>query len=180
MRYLLQQGYDPKEMVVLTPYLGQLTELKKELQTEVNAVLNELDAGELARAGLLTTGSYNKNGKELRLATIDNYQGEENDIVIISLTRSNPQNGVGFMYSPERLNVLLSRARNAMIIVGNASTFTGSRKGGAIWGQMVNHLRNKTHFYEGFPVQCKKHPQKIRLPDAPGEFDSRCPNGGWV
>lgn len=70
VRYLLQQGYDPKEMVVLTPYLGQLTELKKELQTEVNAVLNELDAGELARAGLLTTGSYNKNGKELRLATI--------------------------------------------------------------------------------------------------------------
>lgn len=200
VRYLLQQGYKPEEMVVLTPYLGQLTELRKELQSEVNAMLNDLDAGELARAGLLTNSNVRgEDLRELRLATIgmcyalalvarvtltklqlfiDNYQGEESDIVIISLTRSNPGKDIGFMYSPERLNVLLSRAKNAMIIVGNASTFTGSRKGGAIWGKMVSHLREKNHFYEGFPVRCQKHPQKTRLLAVPIDFERECPNGG--
>ena len=42
--------------------------------------------------------------------SIDNYRGEESDIVIASQTRFNDTNEVGFMNSPERLNVLISRA----------------------------------------------------------------------
>jgi hypothetical protein len=83
----------------------------------------------------------------------DNYQGEESDIVIISLTRSNPNGDIGFMCSPERLNVLLSRARNAMIMLGNAETFKNARKGADQWCKLFSLLGH--HVYKGFPIKCE-------------------------
>ncbi|KAH0835059.1 hypothetical protein FOPE_03825 [Fonsecaea pedrosoi] len=62
----------------------------------------------------------------------DNFQGGESDIVFVSLTRSDNKNDIGFLFSPERVNVLLSRARNALIIIGNSETFLGSAKGGEL------------------------------------------------
>lgn len=53
VHYLLQQGCKVEDMVVLTPYLGQLQMLKKSLQREYNTILNDLDSWELVRAGVL-------------------------------------------------------------------------------------------------------------------------------
>lgn len=53
---------------------------------------------------------------------IDNHQGEESDIVIVSLTRSNWNRDIGFMAASQRLNTLLSPARDILIMVGNANT----------------------------------------------------------
>lgn len=55
----------------------------------------------------------------LRIATIDSFQGQESDICIVSMTRDNRNNEVGFLASPERLNVAISRARDGLVIVGN-------------------------------------------------------------
>ena len=50
----------------------------------------------------------------------DNYQGEENDIILLSLVRSNNSNNtIGFLKIHNRICVALSRARCAMYIVGN-------------------------------------------------------------
>jgi len=74
VRYLAQQGYGTDEMVVLTPYLGQLSKLRKELQRdmETDPVLNDLDSYDLIRAGLLTAGAAKPTKRKLRLATIGN------------------------------------------------------------------------------------------------------------
>jgi len=74
VRYLAQQGYSTEEMVVLTPYLGQLSKLRKELQrdSEADPVLNDLDSYDLIRAGLLTAGAAEPTKRRLRLATIGN------------------------------------------------------------------------------------------------------------
>ena len=63
------------------------------------------------------------------ISCVDNYQGEESEIVIVTLTRSNVSRDIGFMAAPERLNVLLSRARNALLIIRDAETFLNTRKG---------------------------------------------------
>lgn len=55
----------------------------------------------------------------LKVATIDSYQGQEADICIVSLTRSNSAHDIGFLQQPERLNVAISRARDGLVIVGN-------------------------------------------------------------
>lgn len=199
VRYLIQQGYRAEELVVLTPYLGQLQKLQGALREETDPVLNELDMNELVRAGLAPAASTSPKGlkKSLRLVTIgntssdvlrpavdnneiDNYQGEESDVVIASLCRSNPDNDIGFMFSPERLNVLLSRARNALIMIGNANTFTNARKGKELWQKLLQLLRNGGHVYEGFPIVCGKHTQCTALPKVPEDFNVMSPEGGCV
>ncbi|KAJ7707709.1 P-loop containing nucleoside triphosphate hydrolase protein [Mycena rosella] len=178
VKYLGQQGYGTGQLVVLTPYLGQLSLLKTSLAKENDPLLNDLDTYELSRAGLLPQGSTKTHNKPLRLATIDNYQGEESDIVIVSLTRSNPNHDIGFMFSPERLNVLLSRARNSLVMIGNAETFQRSRKGHALWTKLISMLEAQGHLYEGLPVKCEKHPDRTAVLSRPRDFETECPNGG--
>ena len=98
--------------------------------------------------------------------------------MIATLTRSNPDHDIGFMFSPERLNVLLSRARNALIMIGNANTFMGSRKGGELWTKLFKMLRKNAHIYEGLPVKCFRHPNRSTVVRDPRQFDVDCPDGG--
>ncbi|KAL8708732.1 MAG: hypothetical protein Q9220_006458 [cf. Caloplaca sp. 1 TL-2023] len=157
VRYLAQQGYNTDDIVVLTPYLGQLRLLQQMLSQDNDTVLHDLDVADLLRAGLMPSSHGKQSRSKIRLACIDNYQGEESKIVIASLTRSNKKCDIGFMSAPERLNVLLSRARNAMIIIGNSETFKGSRKGSNVWTQLFNILEASGHAYPG---------QKILTPNA--------------
>ncbi|RDB20814.1 NFX1-type zinc finger-containing protein 1 [Hypsizygus marmoreus] len=180
LRYLAQQGYGTDKVVILTPYLGQLQKLQAALKKDNDPILNDMDSFDLVRAGLLPAGTAKLTKRPIRLATIDNYQGEESDIVIVSLTRSNAQHDIGFMYSPERLNVLLSRARNALIMIGNARTFANSRKGGLLWGTLFELLRGGKHVYEGMPVQCEQHNDRKAILSKPGDFEDHCPDGGCM
>ncbi|KAF8213839.1 P-loop containing nucleoside triphosphate hydrolase protein [Mycena galopus ATCC 62051] len=178
VKYLGQQGYGTDKLVVLTPYLGQLAELQTILKEENDPVLNDLDSYDLVSAGLLPQASAQISKPKLRLATIDNYQGEESDIVISCLTRSNSSHDIGFMFSPERLNVLLSRARNASIMVGNSDTFLNSRKGKDLWTKYFSLLKNGGHIYDGLPVRCERHPDRTVILKSPIDFENECPDGG--
>ncbi|KAG2151640.1 P-loop containing nucleoside triphosphate hydrolase protein [Suillus bovinus] len=175
VRYLAQQGYGTDNIVILTPYLGQLSKLREALKADNDPVLNDLDSYDLVRAGLLSPDAAKSSKRKIRLATIDNYQGEESDIVVASLTRSNPDGAIGFMKSPERLNVLLSRARDGLILIGNMNTFQSKSP---LWNRLFDLLRQAAHIYEGFPVKCERHPvRKAILRDAK-DFDDQCPDGG--
>ncbi|KAK8109232.1 NFX1-type zinc finger-containing protein 1 [Apiospora sp. TS-2023a] len=178
VRYLAQQGYGTGDMVILTPYLGQLRLLREALQNENDPVLNDLDSGELLRAGLISQAASKVGKKQIRLSTIDNYQGEESDIVIASLTRGNEQGDIGFMSSPERLNVLISRARNCLVMIGNMDTFTKSKKGAALWTQFFALLKENHNLYDGVPVKCEQHPETKALLSQPADFAKFCPDGG--
>lgn len=70
VRYLGQQGYGTEDIVVLTPYLGQLYLLTKTLAAENDPFLNDLDSYELIRAGLLTPAGANISKRRLRISTI--------------------------------------------------------------------------------------------------------------
>lgn len=50
--------------------------------------------------------------RDVRVATVDAFQGEESPIVILSLVRSNPEGNLGFLSWPNRVCVALSRARD--------------------------------------------------------------------
>ncbi|KAF8842005.1 P-loop containing nucleoside triphosphate hydrolase protein [Paxillus ammoniavirescens] len=180
VRYFIQQGYGSEDMVILTPHLGQLTLLRDALKDDTDPVLNDLDAHDLFHAGLLSTTPSSSGPRKIpiRLATIDNHQGEESDIVIASLTRSNADGVIGFMNSPERLNVLLSRARNGLILIGNSNTFQRSKTGGDLWRKFFGLLEDGGHMYDGFPIKCEQHPAKTALMRVPADFDEVSPDGG--
>ncbi|KAF2030476.1 P-loop containing nucleoside triphosphate hydrolase protein [Setomelanomma holmii] len=178
VRYLGQQGYGTDNIVILTPYLGQLYLLVNTLSQENDPILNDLDSHELIQAGLLSPASADISKRKIKISTIDNYQGEESDIVIACLTRSNSENDIGFMAAPQRVNVLLSRARDALILIGNPDTFMNSRKGKDVWKPLMDELRRNNHVYDGFPIRCEQHPDRTALLTEKQQFDVICPDGG--
>ncbi|QCZ92822.1 AAA domain-containing protein [Salinimonas iocasae] len=60
----------------------------------------------------------------VKVDTVDSYQGKENDIVILSLVRSNGRGTQGYVSSENRANVSLSRAKEALFIVGNSQMWS--------------------------------------------------------
>ena len=70
VRYLGQQGYRTDNIVVLTPYLGQLRLLLDELGKDNDPVLNDLDSYDLVRAGLMPAASASLKKPRIRISTI--------------------------------------------------------------------------------------------------------------
>ena len=58
----------------------------------------------------------------ISINTVDGFQGQERDIIIISLVRSNKEGQIGFLRDLRRMNVAITRARMKLIIIGNSST----------------------------------------------------------
>ena len=117
---------------------------------ETGAAAGESDGGQKASsapAAAVVSGpviTREAVGNRVRLATVDNFQGEEADVVIVSTVRCNDACKKGFLASPNRINVLLSRARHGMIILGSARTLTGGRTGdraGLMWASVLQKLR---------------------------------------
>jgi superfamily I DNA and/or RNA helicase len=63
--------------------------------------------------------------EEVTINTVDSFQGQEADVVIISLVRSNDENEIGFLKDYRRMNVALTRARKKLIVIGDSATIGG-------------------------------------------------------
>lgn len=98
--------------------------------------------------------------------------------MIVSLTRSNANGDIGFLREPERLNVLLSRARDGLIIIGNSTTFQASKKGRSVWVPFFDQLKESGKIYDGLPIRCERHPRHLMVLTSPDDFDQQAPNGG--
>jgi ATP-dependent RNA/DNA helicase IGHMBP2 len=57
--------------------------------------------------------------------TIDSFQGQERDVVYISMTRSNPEGQIGFLSDIRRMNVAMTRARKKLVVIGDSATLSG-------------------------------------------------------
>ncbi|MFY7879030.1 MAG: AAA domain-containing protein [Lacibacter sp.] len=60
--------------------------------------------------------------KEIRLSTIDSFQGQEKETIIISLVRSNEDGQIGFLKDYRRMNVAFTRAKEHLYIIGDSAT----------------------------------------------------------
>lgn len=74
---------------------------------------------------LVRRDSFFKPYREaITINTVDGFQGQERDIIIISLVRANEDGQIGFLNDLRRMNVAITRARMKLIILGDASTLT--------------------------------------------------------
>lgn len=126
-----RSAYSLGEIAILTPYSGQLAKLMESLQTTCSVWLNDKDRQTLIDDGLLPESDEEGTvrSKEevnmadmLRIATIDNFQGEEAKIVILSTVRSD--GSPGFLRITNRINVACTRARDGFYIFGNSETLS--------------------------------------------------------
>lgn len=75
--------------------------------------------------GLIKRNSFFKPFRKLiTVHTVDGFQGQERDVIMISLVRANDQGSIGFLNDLRRMNVAITRARMKLIIMGDASTLT--------------------------------------------------------
>ncbi|XP_020904024.1 NFX1-type zinc finger-containing protein 1 isoform X2 [Exaiptasia diaphana] len=149
-RYLIQQDYKTSDITILTPYLGQMFKIRDHLTEE------ELN--------------------EVRTSTIDNYQGEESDIILLSLVRSNNENRAGFVNDINRACVALSRARKGLFVIGN---FEMLSKASEIWKNVVSTLKESNKVGEALPLVCAVHKTEIMIKET-DEFIEKVPLGGCL
>lgn len=58
----------------------------------------------------------------IKVQTIDSFQGQEKDIIYISLTRSNNEQQIGFLSDVRRMNVAMTRAKKKLVVIGDSAT----------------------------------------------------------
>jgi hypothetical protein len=82
----------------------------------------------------------------IQVNTVEGFQGHEKDFIIISTTRSNVSGSLGFLEDDQRMNVMLTRARKAVIIVGDAQTLR--KKENTRWREYVEYLEGKGAIFQ--------------------------------
>ena len=65
-------------------------------------------------------------GGPVSVNTIDSFQGQERDVIYISMTRSNPDSRIGFLSEIRRMNVAMTRARKKLVVIGDSATLSQS------------------------------------------------------
>ncbi|XP_022092100.1 NFX1-type zinc finger-containing protein 1-like isoform X2 [Acanthaster planci] len=147
-KYLLRQGYQHSQITILTTYTGQLFCFRR----------------------LMDKATF----EGVRVCVVDNFQGEENDIILLSLVRSNEEGSIGFLRTSNRVCVALSRARMGFYCIGNASIL----KKAEIWAKIVATLEDENQIGFSLPLVCQNHPDKITPVATADDFKTKVPCGG--
>ncbi|KAG9027745.1 hypothetical protein FS842_004882 [Serendipita sp. 407] len=178
VQHLLRQGPYTKagSIVVLCMYLGQLAKLRDELQkSRIRVVLDSRDEDELRnREGdailndedVPIKASDVKLSEQVLLRTVDNFQGEEADVVILSLVRNHGDEKagtIGFLKSPNRVNVALTRARHGLFVFGNGDLLSSKSD---MWTKVTNHFKETDCYGTGLPIACHLHPDTVQWVDS--------------
>lgn len=90
-------------IAIISPYKEQIRVLTEQLQTNPD---------------LMPYIDY------IAVNTIDSFQGQERDVVYISLVRSNANGEIGFLADIRRMNVAMTRARKKLVVIGDSATLT--------------------------------------------------------
>lgn len=77
--------------------------------------------------------------QQISVNSVDGFQGQERDVIVISMVRDNDQGSIGFLQDLRRMNVAITRARMKLIILGNAETLSHHH----FYAQFIEHV--KTH-----------------------------------
>ena len=148
--HLLYQGYHERQITILTAYSGQVKLIRQELRA--------------------------RNILGVYVTSVDNYQGQENDIICLSLVRSNPQGTIGFLNTSNRICVALSRARIGLYIMGNASQLDSSNN--PVWRFILAQLRTNHAIGTQLTLCCQNHPEKMAKVSTAVDFDCHSADGG--
>ena len=157
-RHLLLQGFAAQQITILTTYSGQLLHMRKIRRHHFGPIEN------------------------VRITVVDNFQGEENDLIILSLVRSNAGDNIGkfliaiiashsrpsvafinsclfgsfkgFLRIENRICVALSRAKQGLYVIGNMNALQGKSK---LWGHICRVLDSHGQLGSHFGLKCESH-----------------------
>ncbi|CAG9770858.1 unnamed protein product [Ceutorhynchus assimilis] len=138
-RHLILNDYESKQITILTPYLGQYFEMVREKKKP---------------------GNY-QFLQDVRISVLDNYQGEESDIILLSLVRSNFEDKAGFLKIQNRVCVALSRARDGFYIIGNMNLLLKCGSENEIWEKIKAVLDEQNAIGTHLTLKCQVHLHRL-------------------
>ena len=151
--HLLNLGYSASQITILTPYVGQLLNLR----------------GKMSR----------KDFDGVHITAIDNFQGEENDIILFSMVRSSnthkKEATIGFLKEDNRVCVSLSRAKHGFYAIGN---FHLIRQQSMLWESIISDVDERGCFGDSLPLYCFNHPETNYTAKRASDFKNNAPKGG--
>ena len=146
--FFLQQGYKPQQVTILAAYQGQTSLIRRKMRKE------EEKHSELFPIEFDSSDKSEVKQQRVEIHTIDLYQGDENDIVIVSLVRSNPENKVGFVRLLNRRCVAQSRSKCGLYFIGNINTV------GSVghWKVLIQKMNEVACVGPVITLVCPRHP----------------------
>lgn len=120
LQRVLSDGVD---FGVITPYRGQARLLRKLLRWQY---------------------FFRQLRSAVTVGTVDGFQGQERDVIILSLVRANDSGNIGFLRDLRRMNVAITRARMKLIVIGNAQTLTQHR----FYHSLIAYIRTHGDFLQ--------------------------------
>lgn len=152
--YLLRQGYRSSQITILTTYTGQMFVIRD----IINGRKDEFE------------------DESPRVSSVDNFQGKENDIVLLSLVRNNEEENIGFLKTNNRVCVALSRARKGLYIIGNRKMLSNQSP---LWKKMLADFDESGCIGRSLPLICSNHQTENLVTNA-ADFIKYVPNGGCL
>jgi len=152
-RHLQKNGVEHQRITILTFYNGQRKRILREIKNLTDIAL---------------PGTYHN------VKTIDSYQGEENDIVLLSTVRSGDDGKIGFLANENRVTVALSRAKLGFYIFGNDRALG---RGSTLWTNVANTMSaHPRRIYHQLPIKCQKHQTTVlvQYPEYFNETEGGC------
>lgn len=162
VEHLAYNGFAIKDITVLCFYNGQRKEILSSLRQRIGF----------------------PKGMQFIVKTVDSYQGEENKVVILSLTRSNERRQIGFLDVDNRVCVALSRAQCGFYIFGNGMLLYNQSK---TWELVISIMAGKVNKKQApqfepnrltaaFPTRCSNHNRKVEIshPDDWAKYVGGC------
>lgn len=152
-KYLIQNGIMPSQITVLSYYKAQLDLLEKELGF---------------------------GGTCCTVRTVDGFQGEQNDIILLSLVRScnaSERTSPGFVENENRAVVALSRAKRGLFVFGCRAILHNSATSNETWTKVLDVFIRQERIGQIIPLTCEKHGNVTQI-EHPDDWDRQTPNGG--
>lgn len=121
VKLLEEDNLDGLSIGVIAPYKAQIEVLKKYIDKSEKLI---------------------EVRPRLDINSVDAFQGQERDVIYISLVRSNNQGEIGFLKEYRRLNVALTRAKHRLVIIGDSATLGMD----AFYNQMIDYVQENGQY----------------------------------
>ena len=124
---------NPEEAKLLLKYLNMIVEelaiLDEEqlIQTSIGIISPYKEQVLLLRSLLFSYEYLAKYKNNISIHTVDGFQGQERDIIAISMVRSNDTGEIGFLGDIRRMNVAMTRAKKKLILMGDSATLANHK-----------------------------------------------------
>lgn len=139
---------NPEEAQLLVRHLQQYSELVQMQGVAIGsvAVISPYKAQTVLLRDLLNGFSVDDQPLGLSVNTVDSFQGQERDVVYISMVRSNEKGIIGFLGDVRRMNVAMTRARKKLVIIGDSATIGNH----PFYGSLLDYCTEIDAYRSGF------------------------------